>query len=117
MYKASFDTHRVTVLIAVSMTLLLSHDVLALFCFGTLRVESKGLERLGSSSLVRVGAEDPLGYCCLFCCSLSPVALGLVAGLVERHRLLSIGPLQDAVMSAIDHPCLPDSRLLRPMLW
>ena len=40
-------------LIAVSMTLLLSHDVLALFCFRTLRVESKGLERLGSLSAVR----------------------------------------------------------------
>ena len=58
MYKVSFDTHRVTVLIDVLMTLLLSHDVLALFCFGTLRVEYKGLERLGSSSSVQVGAED-----------------------------------------------------------
>ena len=77
MYKASFDTHPVTVLIAVLMTLLLSHNVLALFCFGTLCVESKGLERLGSSSLVRGGAEDPLGYCCLLCCSLSLVALGM----------------------------------------
>jgi hypothetical protein len=52
------------------------HDVLALFCFGTLRVESKGSERLESSSSVWVGAEDPLGYCCLLCCSLYPVALG-----------------------------------------
>ncbi len=77
MYKVSFDTHRVTVLFAVSMTLLLSHNMLALFCFGTLHVESKGLDRLGSSSLVRVGAEDPLGYCCLLFCSLSPVALGM----------------------------------------
>jgi hypothetical protein len=76
MYKASFDTHQVTVLIAVSMTLLLSLDVLALFCFGTLCVESKGLEHLGSLSSVRVGVEDPLGYCCLHCFSLSPVALG-----------------------------------------
>ena len=77
MYKASFDTHRVTVLIAVSMTLLFSHDVFALFCFGTLCVESKGSERLGSLSSARVRAEDPLGYCCLLCCSLSPVALGM----------------------------------------
>ena len=76
MYKASFDTHQVTVLIAVSMMLLLSHDVLALFCFGTLCVESKGLERLGSSSSVWVRVEDPLGYCCLHCFSLSPMALG-----------------------------------------
>ena len=76
MYKASFDTHQITVLIAVSMTLLLSHNVLALFCFGTLRVESKGLECLGSLSSVRVGVEDPLGYCCLHCFSLSLMALG-----------------------------------------
>jgi hypothetical protein len=40
-----------------------------------------------------------------------------VAGLVERHCLPSIGPLQDAVMSQINHPCLPLSRLLHPMLW
>ena len=76
MYKASFDTHQATVLIAVLMMLLLTHDVLALFCFGTLHVESKGLERLGSLSLVRVGAEDLLGYCCFHCFSLSPMALG-----------------------------------------
>ena len=89
MYKASFDTHRVTVLIAVSMTLLLSHEVLALFCFGTLRVEFKGSERLGSSSSVWVGAENPLGYCCLFCYSLSPVALGM--GKVGQVALVVVG--------------------------
>ena len=76
MYKASFDTHRVTVLIVVLKTLLLSRDVLALFCFGTLCVESKGSERLGSLSSVWVGVEDLLGYCCLHCFSLSPMALG-----------------------------------------
>ena len=76
MYKASFDTHRVTVLIVVSKTLLLSHNVFVLFCFGTLRVESKGSERLGSLSSVWVKVEDPLEYCCLHCFSLSPMALG-----------------------------------------
>jgi hypothetical protein len=76
MYKASFDTHQVTELFAVLMMLLLSHDVLALFCFETLRVESKGSERLGSLSSVWVKVEDPLEYCCLHCFSLSPMALG-----------------------------------------
>ena len=52
------------------------HDVLALFCFGTLCVESKGSERLGSLSSVWVGVEDLLGYCCLHCFSFSPMALG-----------------------------------------
>ena len=77
------------VLVAVSATLLLSHNVLALFCFGTLCVESKRLARLGSSSLVRVGAEDPLGYCCLFCYSLSLVALGM--GKVGQVALAVVG--------------------------
>ena len=77
MYKAGFDTHRVTVLISVSVMLLLSHIVLAIVCFKTLRVGSKGSERLGSLSSVWVGAGDPLGHCCLLCCALSPVALGM----------------------------------------
>ncbi len=76
MYKASFDTHQVTVLIVVSKPLLLYRDMLALFCFGTLCVESKGSECLGSLSSVRVGVGDPLGYCCFHCFSLSPMALG-----------------------------------------
>ena len=62
LYKVSFYTHRVVVLFAVSMTLLLSHEVLIPARFETRRVESKVLEHPGQSSLVWVGAGDQLGH-------------------------------------------------------
>ncbi len=45
MYKVSFYTHRVAVLIAELMTLMLSLDVLSLSSIGICHVGSTGLER------------------------------------------------------------------------
>jgi hypothetical protein len=61
MYKVSFYTHRVAVLIAELMTLMLSLNVLSLSSIGIRHVGSMGLERQESSKVVPFAAENWFG--------------------------------------------------------
>jgi hypothetical protein len=61
MYKISFYTHQVAVLIAESMTLMLSLDVLSLSLIGIRHVEFTGSERREASRVVPFAAENWFG--------------------------------------------------------
>jgi hypothetical protein len=89
MYKVSFYTHRVAVLIAESMMLMLSLDVLSLSLIGICHVGSTGSERRELLRVVPFAAKNRFG--CWWCLLLLMVVVALEKEKVGPEAFVVVG--------------------------